>query len=163
MMSKIRVRPVEQEDVFDLKQFCLKSVSVDMATKLVVKQMRKEEKGSGVRLVLEVDGRVVGTGVFDRVNRGNKAHLIKFSSFRLHGDYQGKGLAGELFRAGEGWARKRGAEKIILGVKKGSGAIDIYRHWGFVEYGLLPGGTKLGGRTSYDVVLMYKELKYEGA
>jgi hypothetical protein len=77
---------------------------------------------------------------------------------------QGLKLCSRLFAEGKKWIESIPELRILeLSVRGGCKAEDVYRHYGFREFGRLPGGVQEAweGGKIYDEVYMCKEIGTE--
>lgn len=125
----------------------------------IAKLLQKMRNGEGVNLVVEFDGRIVGSSQIvlgDRINR----HIGEFGIALLK-DFRGKGLGSMLMKLVEERALDDilNLEIIILNVfAKNHTAKEIYKKFGFEQYGYLPNGVKLDDGYD-DQTYMFKKVK----
>lgn len=125
-------------------------------------QLEKMRTGKGVHLVVEFDSRIVGSS---QVELGNKTsrHLGRFSIALLK-DFRGKGIGRKLMELTVEQAVEHLPDLEIITLTlfgKNETAKEIYKKFGFMEFGKLPDGVKL--EDSYDeYIYMFKKVKPEG-
>lgn len=127
----------------------------------IVNDLAMMMRGELKRLVVEVDGLVVGQAIFERLGLLTRSHRVRVTDVVVEDKFQGLKLCTRLFGEGERWARSiPGVEVLELSVRGGIKAEEIYSHYGFREFGRLLGGVKEaweGGQT-YDEVYLFKRL-----
>jgi GNAT superfamily N-acetyltransferase len=72
----------------------------------------------------------------------------------VHPDFQGRGYGAQLMAEVERVARAMGLERLTLDCRGGTGNDEFYKKCGYVEYGRLPGGLRLGAQDYRDQILM---------
>ncbi len=87
-------------------------------------------------LVAEMDGKVVGYGVFSIKKQPPICALSEYghiSQLYVKPRFRGRGISSALFEAAREWFQKKGVKWMDIGVHFGNDrALDIYRHWGFI-------------------------------
>ena len=59
----------------------------------------------------------------------------ELNALRLYPQHQGKGIASELVKFAETWARQNGIKSLIIGVEPHETRNkEIYTHWGFTQF-----------------------------
>ncbi|KKT39582.1 hypothetical protein A3K29_00100 [Candidatus Collierbacteria bacterium RIFOXYB2_FULL_46_14] len=122
---------------------------------------RESVLGNTKRLVIEIDGAVVGQAIFERLSKLTRGHRVRVTDVVVAEEYRGLKLCTRLFEAGENWVQSLPGVNILeLTVRGGIEAEEIYRHLGFLEFGRLIGGIKESweGGLIYDEVFMFKKV-----
>lgn len=116
------------------------------------------ESDIALQLLVFVDEQLVGTSNLDMYDRTDR-HIGELG-ISISKDFRGEGIGTVLMKhtIKEGAEHLLGLEMITLSVfVNNQAAINMYKKFDFIEYGLLPRGVKLSD--SYvDRVLMYKKL-----
>lgn len=115
---------------------------------------RKAESAKEIEIIAVVDGKVAGTAGIEAVGTKYKLNHRAEYGIAILRDYWGLGIGRALTRACIECAGKAGYEQLELNaVADNSRAIEMYKKFGFVEYGRNPKGfrSRLGG---------YQELVY---
>ncbi|QQG41402.1 MAG: N-acetyltransferase [Candidatus Woesebacteria bacterium] len=120
-------------------------------------QLEKIGKKETVQLLLFVDGKIAGVTAIDLKNR-IKSHIGVFG-ISLAKEYRGKGLGKLLMKLVLDEAKKLSKLKIVtLEVfAENEKAQNMYKSFGFVQYGMLPGGNLYKGKM-VDDIQMYKNV-----
>jgi ribosomal protein S18 acetylase RimI-like enzyme len=158
--TSITVRPVERGDVVDLRENCFSMNTLEELQGRVENSIQMSEEGTGLRLVAEVDGIVVGTVVLSRQNHPFYAHRAKVDDVVVHGDYQRRGIARRLIADCRAHAASMRVEILEIGVRGGTPAEEVYRRLGFIECARLPQGIRepWGDGNVFDEVLFYQPV-----
>ncbi len=125
----------------------------------IARQLKKMREKKCVNLVVEVDSRIIGNSQIvlgDRTTR----HIGEFGISLLR-DFRNKGIGKLLLKlvVEQALDELAGLEIILLNVfGKNNTAREIYKKFGFVEFGLLPLGVKLEDGWD-DYIYMYKKVK----
>lgn len=156
----VKIRPIKITDSKDIAKYLFNKVDEKSVMEQVEKDIKRVEKGSIMRCVAEVDNKVVGQSQMNINPSPIKQHIAEVFGVVVAEDYQGKGISSQLMDYCIEWARKKGCEKITLGVRKGTKAEKVYRHMGFIEYGELKESIKepWGDKKIYDEVFMFKNI-----
>ncbi len=134
-------------------------VSLEEETKYLNSQLERIRKKETVHLLVLSNNKIIGISSIDMKDRVNK-HVGEFG-ISIAKDYRGEGLGTLLmkFVVDEAVKNIPQLEIITLGVfSNNSLAIEMYRKFGFVEYGDLPNGVKFGDKY-VDHIYMYKLVK----
>jgi len=114
---------------------------------------------TGVSLVAEVGGEVVGQLTVTRGNRPTTAHRAEFG-ITVAAKARGIGVGTALLRSLETWAREHGVDRIELGVfEDNERARSAYRRQGYADEGMEHGGVRFP-EGDVNVVRMYKRLQH---
>lgn len=154
------IRLVTSKDADQIYQNLFVKSDIDSVSKQVVKDVEKMKSGEFIRCVAVCDEEVVGQAEFAIPESPIKKHIVEISGMVIMGDYQGKGISSKLLNFGLDWAKCKKTKTVILSVRKGTKAEEVYKHWGFEVYGELKSGMVEpweGGKT-YDEMFMYKKL-----
>jgi RimJ/RimL family protein N-acetyltransferase len=111
-------------------------------------------------LVAVTAGQLVGSITIKQPNLWKQAHLGQLGIGVLH-PYWNMGIGRRLVTAGLRWAEQhREIEIVHLSVfSNNERAIQLYRNFGFMEYGRMPQGVRQKDDTYGDTILMYKKVK----
>lgn len=105
--------------------------------------------GTQLRLVAEVDGRVVG------LLTAEDYHGIASLGMMLLPDWRGRGIGPRLLDELVAWARRRGAHKLSLQVwPHNTGAIRLYERYGFAVEGRLRRHWRRANGELWDALVM---------
>jgi GNAT superfamily N-acetyltransferase len=77
----------------------------------------------------------------------------------VHPDFQGRGYGAQLMAEVERTARAMGLELLTLDCRSDTGNDEFYKKCGYVEFGRLPGGLRLGPDDYRDQILMTLTLR----
>lgn len=162
---KVTLRTPTWEDLDDMLDFINSLVEEEAMILMETKQTRDQEvdwlaralsnmeKDRQVRVVAEVDGKMVGQCEV-ALGAGRKSHVGTLGISVKQG-YRDVGIGQELMRELENQARALGVETLYLEVYGISPAMRLYERLGYREHGRLPGGIKYRGEY-VDCVSMYK-------
>jgi GNAT superfamily N-acetyltransferase len=161
MAIDIVVRPVRLSDAVDLRDNCFSMNALEEVQSRIRTNLRTLEEGSGLQLVAEVDGRVVGTVALNRHTHPLFAHRAQVDDVVVHGDYQRRGIARRLVAELRNRAQAMGVEILEVSCRAGTAAEQVYPRLGFIEYGRLPRGIKepWGDYQVFDMVYLYQPLE----
>jgi ribosomal protein S18 acetylase RimI-like enzyme len=153
---KVILRTPTWEDLDDMLDFINSLVEEEAMILMEVKQTRDQEvdwlarslsnmeKDRTVRVVAEVDGRMVGQCEVS-VGPGRKSHVGTLGISVKQG-YRDVGIGQELMREAERHAGKLGVEKIVLEVfATNDRAIHVYERMGYRVVGRVPGEIRYKG------------------
>lgn len=132
-------------------------MTLEQEEKYLNSQLEKIEKGETLKLLLFVENELAG--ISDMImNRMVKSHIGSFG-ISISAKYRGKGLGKLLMKCVLDESKNLPGLKIanLEVFAKNENAIKMYKEFGFIEYGRLPGGNQYKGRL-IDDVLMYKEM-----
>jgi len=165
--KEVVLRAPKWEDLGDLLEL-INSV-VDEGADIVIEERKtreeevdwlsgviaKMEKGRGVHVVAEVDGRVVASSEVTRGGFHCESHLGSLGII-VKSDYRDMGIGTEIIRALLEQARIMGLKVVTLSAfSTNRRAIHVYEKMGFEETGRIPNGLYKNG--SYiDRVIMTK-------
>jgi len=165
---RVVLRTPTWEDLDDMLDFINSLVEEEAMILMEVKQTREQEvdwlarglsnmeKGRHVRVVAEVDGRMVGQCEV-ALGSGRKSHVGTLGISVKRG-YRDVGIGQELMGEAEKHAAKFGAEKIKLEVFAiNDRAIHVYENRGYRAVGRVPGEIKYKGEY-VDALYMVKDV-----
>jgi ribosomal protein S18 acetylase RimI-like enzyme len=165
---KVILRTPTWEDLDDMLDFINSLVEEEAMILMEVKQTRDQEvdwlarslsnmeKDRTVRVVAEVDGRMVGQCEVS-VGPGRKSHVGTLGISVKQG-YRDVGIGQELMREAERHAGKLGVEKIVLEVfATNDRAIHVYEKMGYRVVGRVPGEIRYRG-DYVDGLYMLKDI-----
>jgi RimJ/RimL family protein N-acetyltransferase len=111
-------------------------------------------------LVAVTGGQLVGTITIKQPQLWKQAHLGQMGIGILH-DYWNMGIGRRLVTASIRWAEQhKDIEIIHLSVfSNNERAIQLYRNFGFEEYGRMPHGVRQKDGSYGDTILMFKRIK----
>jgi RimJ/RimL family protein N-acetyltransferase len=118
------------------------------------------ENPDALCLVAELEKQIVGLLFFMPLTKKKNRHVGEFG-INVHPDYQGKGIGRHLIETLLTWAKNNGRiEKVFLNVfATNQKAIQLYKHFGFVEEGRFINAIKQPTGEYVDVIQMYVETK----
>lgn len=131
-------------------------VSLEEETKYLNSQLEKIFQNRAVLLLVFCEGKLIGISGIEMKDRIEK-HIGVFG-ISIAKQFRGEGIGSKLMELVIDEAKKNltGLEIITLGVfSNNSLAKEMYKKFGFVEYGSLPKGVKLENGYA-DHVFMYK-------
>jgi ribosomal protein S18 acetylase RimI-like enzyme len=157
----ITIRPVERKDAADLRENCFSMNTLEEVQERIENTIQMAEEETGLRLVAEVDGLVVGTVMLSRNSHPLYAHRAVVDDVVVHGDYRRRGIARRLIAECRARAESMGVEILEIGVRGGTVAEEVYRRLGFIEYARLPQGIKEPGEGGnvFDEILFYHPVE----
>ena len=111
-------------------------------------------------------GRLAALAFLVGGNHRLRTHSLTVKRVMVHPDFQGSGYGYRLMAELAAVARESGVEQLHLDCRGGTGNDLFYKRCGYQEYGRLPKGLKLPGRTQdgagatpyRDLILMALEL-----
>lgn len=132
-------------------------ISLESEEKYLKNQLEKFDKAKAVQLLLFVDNKLLGISGIELQDK-IKSHIGGFG-ISIAEEVRGKGLGKLLMKLVLAESKKLLDFKIItLEVfAENERAIKMYKNYGFVEYGRLPGGNKYKGQF-VDDISMYKSV-----
>jgi len=108
--------------------------------------------------VAEVDGKVVGSIGLRRYGEARKTEHVRNLGMLVVDGYRGMGVGSALMEFAIAWAKKKGVEKILLGVfSSNRRAKKLYQNFGFQVEGRLKGQHRIRGEY-VDEILMGLQL-----
>ncbi len=115
--------------------------------------------GNHSAFVAEADGKVVGTYYICANQKGGGAHVCN-CGFATRPDARGMGVARRMLEHSLKTARAMGflAMQFNFVVSTNTGAIRIWKEYGFAEIGRLPGAFLHPEQGFVDALVMYKRL-----
>jgi GNAT superfamily N-acetyltransferase len=115
--------------------------------------------GGGRRLLVYLeDERVLGTVQLDLAGMPNGSHRAEVMKLMVHPSARGRGIAAQLITAVEELARAEGRLLLVLDTRTGDTAEALYRKWGWIEAGRIPGYARSAAGTLDETVIFYKQL-----
>jgi GNAT superfamily N-acetyltransferase len=164
-IQPILIRPVEPGDAAQLRENCYSANTLAKVEERIADNLRAYQEGTGVHLVAEVKGVVVGTGGLVRKAHPLHAHRGELVSLVVHPDYQRRGIARRIVTDLRRYAAEMGLQILEVSCRGGTPAEVVYGRLGFVECGRLPAGILPGGiiepwseRRVYDEVSFYMSV-----
>ncbi len=158
--GNIVVRLVEQRDAVELWQNCFPMNTLEGTQSLIAANLQGFSQGTGVMLVAEVDGKVVGTVTLQRNPHRLRRHRAVVGGLVVHRPYEGQGIARRLMEECERNARSLDIQILELTCRGGEPAEQVYRRLGFHEFGRLPRGLvePAGKQDIFDEVYFYRMI-----
>ncbi len=157
---EVIIRPVKLSDSEDIANYLFTQAKEEDIKKNLQDDIQKMDQGKLLRIVAEIDGKVIGQCDFRRPSSATKQHIIDITGLVVNSQYQGKRVSSKLMEYGFNWAKERGITIATIFVRKGTKAEDIYLHQGFAIYGELKDGIKetWGEEKIYDEIFLAKRL-----
>jgi len=121
--------------------------------------IERTRKGDGFALIAGVDGKVVGiSDVRNKTPQQEQSHVGLVGIYVLEG-YRSLGIGSALFSRLIKMAKEQGKYEILVLSVFGNNkhAQNLYRKFGFVEFGTLPNGIKRNGECVNEIY-MYRRL-----
>lgn len=119
--------------------------------------LKEVKRGNSIASIAEVDGRVIGLcEIRPFLNRVEHKHIGTLGIAIIEG-YRGKGVGSALIEDVLKRARKRYSIVVLTVFGNNSHAQNLYKKFGFKEYGRLPKGI-IRNKMKIDDVFMYREL-----
>ncbi|MFA4964484.1 MAG: ribosomal protein S18-alanine N-acetyltransferase [Thermoleophilia bacterium] len=148
-----RVRPMHFTDIEAVTAIESRSYSLPWAMGIFSGQLARE---TGLALVCEVDGRVAGYLIADMFV--DVWHLMNLC---VDGSYRRQHIASQLIEGYFAITERKGHRGHTLEVRvSNTGAIELYRSFGFVATGVRPG---YYSDDREDAVIMWKDWEGESA
>lgn len=102
---------------------------------LTVEQEIDYIRSTALFLLVEIDGKIVGSVTLDRSHLIKLKHIVTFGITILK-EYCGLGIGSSLMKKVIEWTKSNGVEKIELEVfENNTSAVMLYKKFGFVEEG----------------------------
>ncbi len=115
----------------------MRSERVSQPLRVYRRRFRRSWTDRDAQIVAVERGRIVGHLFIQRESHPVTAHVATLG-IAVAADHRGKGVGSALMAEGLAWARSAGVEKIVLSVyPHNTGAIALYRKFGFVDEGRL--------------------------
>ena len=154
------VRPVELSDAADVRENCFSTNTLEEVESRIEANLRAVERRSGIQLVAEVRGMVVGTVGLTRNPSPIPAHRAELDSLVVHPSVQRQGIGRELVAASCVCAQSMGVDILEVSCRAGTAAEKVYARLGFIEYGRLPRGMlePWGDHKAFDQVFLYRPV-----
>lgn len=115
--------------------------------------------GSLHLLVAEADNRPVGTVLLALAAQPNQPHRAEIGKLLVLPDARRRGVAAALMRGVEELAFRLGRTLLVLDTEAGSAAEPLYRKFGYIEVGRIPGyALSNDGTTRIATVIFYKQV-----
>ena len=163
----MKIRALRESDVFFLTEFTKEIVKEKAPINTIkfdyLKEIRyfldtinRMKNRRSIVIVAEDNGKIVGScGIRRWGGRSNRVGELGIAVLKK---YRGRGIGKRLMRKAMAEAKKIGIKIIVLGVIKGNKpAINLYKKFGFIEFGVLPKSIRYHGMK--DLIYMYKFLK----
>jgi len=159
-IDDVTVRPVRLSDAPDLRENCFSMNTLEQVQSRIEANIQQAEERTGLQLVAEVGGIVVGTGGMKRLSHPLEAHRAVLVDLVVHIDYRRQGIARGLVEECCVHATSLGVEILETSCRAGAPAEKVYPRLGFMEWGRLPRGIiePWGERTAYDLVCFYRSV-----
>lgn len=165
--QKIEIKEVLAENWKELRDHYLELLKTDpeaFADEFKEIDSRSEEKwreglssSNGATFVAKEDGKLVGMGrinFYDSIPGVPVLHKLGVLK-----EYRGQGIAKELVKVRERWAKERGAKRVrTYVVANRLKTIDFSKKNGYVEIELLKENIKRGDGSTVDVMVFEKDL-----
>ncbi len=113
--------------------------------------------GNAVAVVAEEDGRAVGLCEIERIRPGTELEHSGVLGIAVRKGYRGRGIGEAMIKRAIELSKGKFEILKLEVFSVNTGAINLYKRVGFVEYGTFPKAVKRGERY-YDVVQMYCTL-----
>lgn len=162
-LPEILIRPAKIEDANEIVEaereiakdpgyFC--SQPSELTLENVINTITAFRDGSGVYLVAELDGKLIGHAFLERSNLQSLRHVADLN-IAVYLGWQKKGIGTILLTHVIEWAKKSGAIlKIQLNVRaSNSAAISLYKKMGFKEEGRLKNRVKIKDGYIDDIIM----------
>jgi ribosomal protein S18 acetylase RimI-like enzyme len=111
-----------------------------------------------VLLLAEDDERIVGSAQLYLEPRQNGRHRAEVAKVMVHPSARRRGIASALMRRLHETAREHRRTLLILDTREGDPSNDLYRAFGYVEVGKIPGYVTDGNGNLEATVIYYKQL-----
>ena len=115
-------------------------------------------RSGAARMIVVGPETAPGGTVFLVRGSGIAAHRADVQRLMVHPDHQGRGLGTVLLDAAVAQGREMGVEMLTLGARGGTPLPAFYAARGFIEYGRLPDGVRLGPEDARDVHLFVRPV-----
>lgn len=102
------------------------------------------------------DGALKAITVIEQPSGENNKHQVTASRTILHPDHRGSSAARDGMYTIARRCKEIGVEVILLDVTKGSPAEQVWRHYGFTQYGELPYYSKVNGEMKAGIYMYQK-------
>jgi ribosomal protein S18 acetylase RimI-like enzyme len=112
-----------------------------------------------VLLLAEDGGRIVGSAQLYLEPRPNGRHRAEVAKVMVDPAARRRGIASSLMRRLEEVARVHQRSLLVLDTREGDPSNDLYRAFGYVEVGKIPGYVTDGNGTLEATVVYYKQLR----
>ncbi|MCU1491098.1 MAG: family N-acetyltransferase [Acidimicrobiaceae bacterium] len=110
-------------------------------------------------LVASVGGEPVGWLLLERDPRPYADHWLTLKRLQVHPDHQRSGHGSALLEEARRFGTDRlGLDFLLLTVREGTGADELYRRFGYREVGRIPGAMRLSPGDDRDEILMVLRL-----
>ena len=161
MSDSATIRPVTLNDAVDVRNNCFSMNTLEEVQARLTRTLEMFEEGTGVQLVAEFEGAVVGTAYLRRDPNPLRAHRAQLDDSVVHGGYWRRGFARQLVEECFRFARSLGIEIVEVSVRGGTPAEHVYRRLGFIECGRLPRGIvePWGEQQVFDEVFFYQPVE----
>lgn len=109
-------------------------------------------------IVADDGGRLVGTVVLTLAPQPNQPHRADIGKMLVLASMRRQGLGRRLLDAAETLARAQGRTLLMLDTTAGSAGDMLYRHCGWIEYGVVPGHALSTDGVPTDTAFFYKQV-----
>lgn len=156
----IEIRPIKVTDAKDISTYCFTTAKEDEIRLQIKKDLKRIQEGSLARFVASVEGKVVGHCEISLRLSPVQTHIAEIFGAVVNEKYQRKGIFSKLLDAVITWAKEIGCSLIVISVRKGTKAEEVYIHVGFKIYGELENGIvePWGEKKSYTEIYLYKNI-----
>lgn len=114
-------------------------------------------------VIAALDGaRVIGVVQLALESRANGNHRAEVQKLLVHTAYRRQGIARQLMEAVDRAALAAGRSLLVLDVRAGDAAEQLYRQVGYVQSGIIPHYARNGDGGLDDTVFYYRELPGAG-
>ncbi len=115
--------------------------------------------GPGLILwIAEQADRIVGTAQLAPVQKENGRHRAEVQKLLVHSAFRGQGVASQLMRELEAYARCDGRTLLVLDTLTDSAAEQVYQHLGWTRQGEIPNYARIEDGTLHATTIYYKIL-----
>ena len=161
---ELRIREAKIEDAVAIVEtlrdiatkpgfFC--SQPSEITTESILGTISNVRDGSGICLVAESDGKLVGLAFLIAHHKQSLQHVSTLDALAVHLGWQRKGIGTRLLTQVIEWARQsKETQKIELNVRASNfDAISLYKKMGFEEEGRLKNRVKINNDYGDDIVM----------
>jgi predicted N-acetyltransferase YhbS len=154
---QIIIRPVKPTDCEDLQRNCFVRNTLEEMKANLAANIEQVKAGNAVQLVAVDNGAVVGNVILLRKNHPLHAHMCELYSVVVANTHWRRGIARKLINEAVKCAAELGLKLVLISVRGGEPAEQVYRKLGFIEYGRLPGGIvePWNDNAVYDEIFFY--------
>jgi acetyltransferase len=120
------------------------------------KTLKEIENGNRILLVVERNGRVVGSVQLELATKPNALHRAEVQKLLVHSTQRKQGLGQALMSAVEDAARDLGRTLLVLDTLQGDNGERLYARCGYVRAGEIPNYARLSDGSLHATVMFYK-------